>query len=119
VANKSEHLSHAVLNAVLRNTALQVTQAFLALRSDATTEITGGSYARQAIDFDAPVAGVAESSGDVEFTGMPAVAVTHGALMDASSGGNELYAGGFATSRTFQAGDVARVPAGSVTVEEE
>lgn len=96
--NKTNYLENALLNHVLRNTAYTPpATVYLALltadpgEGGALTEITGGSYARQAIAFGAPSGGVVSNSGDIVFTNMPAASITHVAIMDASTGGNALY----------------------------
>lgn len=53
------------------------------------TEATGGSYARQALTFDAASGGVIANSGTLSFT-VNAETYTHYAIYDAVSGGNML-----------------------------
>lgn len=118
MSDKTVSGAQLVLNAFLRNVPLNVTTAFLALKTSSSAEVEGGSYARQPISFAAPVAKAAASSADVEFAGMPAVSVSHGSICTGLTGPNEVYVGAFAVTRTFQAGDIARAPAGSVTVTE-
>ena len=74
----------------------------------AGVEISGGSYARQPISFaDAlaltSTASRAGSDGGVFFSNLPDADVDEIRLMDASSGGNALWALPYATS--FTAGD--------------
>lgn len=99
------------------------TQVYLGLFTTATTdagggtEVTGGSYARQAVDFDAAVAKHADATADVTFTNMPAVTVTHGALFDASTGGNMLIHNPFTSSFTVAAGNSLTIPSSEVDVD--
>lgn len=51
------------------------------------TELTGGSYARQAITFAAPVGSSVSNSATVNFSGLPTSTVTHYGVLSASSGG--------------------------------
>lgn len=55
-------------------------------------EISGGSYARQAITFGAAVGGVADSSLEAEFGDMPGVEVWFAGYWDDLSAGNFLMA---------------------------
>jgi len=74
MAEMSNHLENALINAVLRNTSYtSPTTTYLALYTsdptdaDTGTEITGGSYVRQAITFGAPSNGTSTNSAAVEF----------------------------------------------------
>jgi hypothetical protein len=53
-------------------------------------EISGGSYARQAITFSAASGGVTANTANIEFTNMPAVTVVGFGLWDAATSGNLL-----------------------------
>ena len=99
-ANKTTYLEDAIVNHVLRNTALtSPTNVYLALFSVAPseagggTELTGNGYARQAITFGAPADGVVTNSGAVTFTASGGAwsAVAGIAICDAVSAGNQLY----------------------------
>jgi hypothetical protein len=117
----SDYLENALINEVLRNVGYTpVATVYLALFTTATTdagggtEVTGGSYARQAVAFSAASGGATANSGTITFTNMPAVTVTHAAIMDASTAGNMLFHGPLtasqvvtaATSLSFAAGDI-------------
>lgn len=79
------------------------------------TEVAGGSYARQAVDFDAGATGVAVSSADETFAALPACVVTHLGIFDASTGGNLLLHGPLAASKTVAAGADLVFPAGDIS----
>lgn len=96
----SNYAENAVVNHLLRNTALtSPTVVYLALFTAVTdaeaatgTEVSGGSYARTAITFGSPSNGVVTNSAAVTF---PAATgnwgtVTHAAIFDASTAGNAL-----------------------------
>lgn len=74
-----------------KNTALDTigtTYGYMALFSDAgTTEITGGSYARQPITWSSASNGIKNIASNVSFTGLPTCTITHVALYSAVSGG--------------------------------
>jgi hypothetical protein len=119
----SDYLEQLAINHMLRGVAHTPTaQVFLALFSDATTdagggtEATGGSYARKAITLAAPVAGASSNSSALTFTNMPAGTWTHAAIMDAVSGGNMLFHGPLAASKTTIAGQTTEVAVGELDV---
>lgn len=94
---------------------------YLALFSTATTdagggtEVTGGSYARVAVGFSAGATGEAVSSADEVFTAMPAVTVTHAALMDAATAGNMLLHGALTAPKVVAGGATLTFAAGDIT----
>jgi hypothetical protein len=121
MAALSDYLENALLNEVLRNVGYTpVATVYLALFTTATTdagggtEVTGGSYARQAITFGAASGGTCSNSGAVTFTSMPAATVTHAAIMDASTAGNVLFHGALTASKTVGAGDTLTFAIGDI-----
>ena len=82
----------------------------------------GNGYARVAVTFGAPApAGVVANDAEVLFpqaTPGDQGNVTHGAIMDALTGGNARYYGPLATPQNITAGNRARFPIGSITVTE-
>jgi hypothetical protein len=78
--------------------------------------LTGGGYSRKAVTFNAPSGGSMTNSADIDFPNMPAATITHVALWDAASAGNCLWIGALTTSKTTNAGDTFRIPAGQLTV---
>ena len=56
-----------------------------------TSEVTGGSYARQTVAFSAASSGATANTGAVTFTDMPSATITHVGLWDSLSSGNFLY----------------------------
>lgn len=118
----SDYLENALINEVLRNTNYTPpATVYLALFTTATTdagggtEVTGGSYARQAITFGAPSNGTSTNTGAVSFSNMPAATVTHAAIMDASTAGNMLFHGALTASKTVGAGDTLTFAAGDIS----
>ena len=125
MAEMSNYLETKVLDYVLRNTAdWAPATVYLALHTADPTdagsgaEVSGGSYARQTIDFAAAsgTGGSVVSSTAESFTVMPACTVTHIGLWDASSGGNLLYHTAVDTDKAVLAGDTISVAAGAITV---
>lgn len=121
----SDYLENALLNHVLRATALtSPTTVYVALftantgleTNAPTAEVSGGSYARKAVTFTAPSAGATANSADVSFTNMPAVTVTNVAIMDAATLGNVLFHGALGASKTLNAGDTFTIATGDLDV---
>lgn len=117
---KSTYAINSALNVFLRATAYTTpTTVYLAL-FNAGTEVTGASYARQAITFAAPSAGAVASSSAQTFTGMPATTITQIAIMDLVTlgSGNQLYLISVTTNKTTNLGDTVTVASGAVTISE-
>ena len=125
MAEMSNYLENALINAVLRNTSYtSPTTVYVALfTSDPTdagtgTEVSGGGYARQSVTMGAPSDGVSSSSADVEFPQATASfgTVSHVGIYDASTGGNLLFHTALDSSKTIATGDVFKIASGSLTV---
>jgi hypothetical protein len=123
----SDYLEDAVLDHVLGNTTytpagtlyLGLWTADDGLESGTvTSEVSGGSYVRQTITFDAAASGSADSAATVTFPAATANwgTITHVAIMDQSTGGNVLFHGAVTTSKTIESGDTFQVSAGNLTI---
>ncbi len=97
---------------IFRYTRLILLMLVLAL------SVSGGSYARQAITFNAAhaTAGTIDNSSAEEFTNMPGCTVTHIGVWDAASSGNLLFFGAVSASKTVTAGDTISLAAGSLDI---
>lgn len=116
--NISNYLADALLNEVFRatNYVAPVT-VYVALytsdptRADVGIEVTGGSYARQSIAFDAPADVLSKrtllNTTDVVFPVATADwgIITHVGIRNALTNGNLLYFGQLTTSKTILNGD--------------
>jgi hypothetical protein len=125
MAEISNYLENALINATLRNTTFtSPSVVYVALHTaDPTdagtgTEVSGGSYARQAATFGAPSNGVSTTTADISFPQATASYGTVGwiAIRDALSGGNMLYYTALDASKTIDTGDIFKIAAGSLTV---
>ena len=125
MAEMSNYLENALINATLRNTTFtSPTTIYVALYTsdptdaDTGTEVSGGSYARVAVTFGAPSNGVSTNSANVEFAAATASWGTIGwiGLRDASSGGNLLYHTPLTTSKAIDTGDIFRITTGNLSV---
>jgi len=125
MANFSNYLENALINATLRSTSYtSPTTCYLALYTsdptdaDTGTEVSGGSYARTAVTFGAPSNGVATSNADVTFPTCTSTwgTVTHVGVRDALTSGNLLYHAALTTSKTVSSGDVFKVTSGNLSV---
>lgn len=96
--------------------AIGTTYGYMALFTDAgTTEVTGGSYARQAITWGAASGGAKNISANCVFTGMPTATVTHAGIYTLASGGTR-GALDDVTSRSVVAGDTFTITGFTITL---
>jgi hypothetical protein len=125
MAEMSNHLEDALINATLRNTAYtSPTTVYVGLfTSDPTdagsgTEVSGGSYARTAVTFGAPSNGVTTNSAAVEFPQATGNWGTVGwiGIHDAATSGNLMYHAALDTSKTIETGDIFKIAVGSLSV---
>ena len=125
MAEMSNYLENALINATLRNTSYtSPATVYVGLyTSDPTdantgTEVSGGSYARTAVTFGAPSNGVSTNSAAVEFPQATGSWGTVGwiGIEDASTGGNLLYHTALDASKTIDSGDIFKIATGSLSV---
>lgn len=81
------------------------------------TEVSGGSYVREAVTFT--VSGnLATNSAAIEWPTATGTwgTITHVAVFDALTSGNMLVYASLTSSKTIASGDVLRIPAGDLDV---
>jgi hypothetical protein len=125
MAEMSNFLENALINATLRNTSYtSPSTVYIGLyTSDPTdantgTEVSGGSYARTAVTMGAPSNGVSTNSAAVEFPQASGSWGTVGwiGILDASTSGNLLYHTALDTSKTISSGDIFKIAIGGLSV---
>jgi hypothetical protein len=125
MAEFSNYLENALINAVLRNTTYtSPATVYVSLYTsdptdaDSGTEVSGGSYARTAVTFGAPSNGVSTNSADVTFPTCTASwgTVSHIGIHDASTSGNLLFHTPLDTSKTIDSGDIFKITSGNLSV---
>jgi len=125
MAEMSNYLENALVNATLRNTSYtSPATVYLALYTsdptdaDSGTEVSGGSYARQSITFGAPSNGASTNSAAIEFPQCTLSwgTVTHIGIRDALTTGNLLYHTPLDTSKVIATGDIFKIAIGSLSV---
>ncbi len=125
MAEMSNYLEAALINATLRNTSYtSPTTVYLALYTDdptdadTGTEISGGSYARQSITFGAPSNGTSTNSAAIEFPAATANwgVITHVGIRDALTSGNLLYHTALDASKTINNGDIFKILTSNLSV---
>lgn len=116
-------IENQLLDALVGTTAYTVTTPIkLALVTangdDATagTQVTGGSYARQTITFDAAASGQIANNASISFTGMPAATVVGIELYDNAGSPKRLAYGALTSSRTVTSGDTVQFAIGAITL---
>lgn len=80
------------------------------------TEVTGGSYAREALSFGLPSGGIAYNDTSITFTGMPACTIVGAGVLDASTSGNLLFFSSFSAPQLIAAGLEVTVAIGDIAV---
>jgi len=125
MAEMSNYLENALINATLRNTSYtSPATVYIGLYTsdptdaDTGTEVSGGSYARQAVTFGAPSNGVSTNTAAIEFPQATGTWGTVGwiGIEDASTGGNLLYHTALDASKTIATGDIFKIAIGSLSV---
>jgi hypothetical protein len=125
MAEMSNYLENALINATLRNTAYtSPTTVYVGLytsdpgEGNTGTEVSGGSYARTAVTFGAPSNGVSTNSASVTFPTATGTwgTVTHIGILDASTSGNLLYYTALDASKSIASGDVFTISTGNLSV---
>jgi hypothetical protein len=125
MAEMSNYLENALINATLRNTSYtSPTTVYVGLytsdpgEGNTGTEVSGGSYARTAVTFGAPSNGVSTNSASVTFPTATGTwgTVTHIGILDASTSGNLLYYTPLDASKAIASGDVFTISTGNLSV---
>ena len=80
------------------------------------TEVTGGSYARQTIAFDAASSGSISNNATINFTGMPAATVVGIEIYDNAGTPKRLAYGALTANKTTASGDTIQFGAGNITL---
>ena len=121
--NLPNTIENQLLDALVGTSAYTVTTPIkLALMTangnDSTpgTEVTGGSYARQTIAFDAASSGSISNNAAINFTGMPTCTVVGIEIYDNDGSPKRLAYGPLTNSRTVSAGDSVEFATSSVTL---
>jgi hypothetical protein len=125
MAEMSNHLENALINATLRNTTYTSPAAvYISLHTADPTddgsgaEVSGGSYIRQSATFAAPSNGASATSADVTFPQATGNWGTIGwiGIWDAQTTGNMLYHTALDASKAIDTGDIFKIASGSLTV---
>ena len=125
MAEFSNYFEDKIIDHMLRNQSYTPpTTVYVALFTTPTTdagggtEVSGGSYARQAVTLSAAAGGASENSADVTFPQATADwgTITHLALMDALTGGNMLMHTPLDDSKLVNNGDTFKINAGDLDV---
>lgn len=123
----SDYLEDKLLDHVLVNTAYtSPTTVYIGLwtadngleSGTLTSEVSGGSYARQSVTFSASSGGATSNSATVTFPTATANwgTITHVAVMDSPTTGNVLFHGAVTTSKTIESGDTFQISSGNLDI---
>ena len=131
MAAMSDDLENKLINHIFRNTdytrpANIYLALFTAAPSDSGggTEVSGGSYARQAVATGATSGWDAASGGATANTGVVTLpmatadwgTITHVGVFDASTSGNLMFHGALSSNKTVSNGDIFRFNAGEFDI---
>jgi hypothetical protein len=125
MAGFSDYYENKVIDHMLRNQAFTPPATvyvglYTAAPTDAGggTEVSGGSYARQAVTLAAASAGATQNSADITFPTATADwgTIVAAGLFDAASAGNLLAWNNLTASKTVNSGDTFKITAGSLTI---
>ena len=120
--NLTNYLENKLLDHFLGTTSYTMPTVYVGLFTVAPTdagggtEVTGGSYARQAAAFTAAASGATSNSANIDFTSMPAATTVAIAVFDASTSGNMLVYGTLTTNKQTDAGDTLRIATGDLDI---
>lgn len=120
--NLTNYAENKILDHLLGTAAYTMPTTYVALYtvaptdSSSGTEVTGGSYARQAGAFSVASGGATSNSSNIDFTSMPACTVVAVAVCDALTSGNILVYGTLAANKTLDAGDTLRISSGDLDI---
>ena len=121
--NLPDTIENQLLDALVGTSSYSMTTpAKLALMTangnDSTpgTEVTGGSYARQTIAFDAASSGQIANNAVINFTGMPAATVVGIEIYDSAGTPKRLAYGALTANKTTASGDTLQFAIGSITL---
>ena len=125
MSQMSNYLETELIDHILRNASWSSpTTVYLALYTsdptdaDSGSEVSGGSYARQSVAFDAPSNGVTQNTSDVTFPQATADwgTITHVGLRDALTWGNLLFHGALSPNTQISNGGQLQIDAGDLEV---
>jgi hypothetical protein len=127
MAEMSNYLENALINATLRNTSYtSPTTVYVSLWTSNPTDAgsgtevstSGTSYARTAVTFGAPSDGASTNNADVTFPTATASWGTVGwiGINDASTSGNLLYHTALDTAKAIDSGDIFKISTGNLSV---
>lgn len=120
----SNYYKQKLLDATYNATAYSVAVPYISLHTadpgtTGANEVTAGAYSYARKDasaaFPAAASGSISSNGDITWTNLPAVTITHIGVNDAASGANFLKGGALANSRTVEAGGSFTISSGNLS----
>lgn len=80
------------------------------------TEVSGGSYSRQTIAFDAASSGQIANNATINFTGMPAATIVGIEIYDSAGTPKRLAYGALTANKTTASGDTLQFGSGNITL---
>lgn len=127
----SDYMEDKIINWSLRNTSAGTapTTVYISAHTGApgednagANEVSGNNYGRAAVStsggFSAPSGGATSNAANIEFAQASGSwgTITHFAIWDAVTTGNQLYNGALTASKAIGSGDVLRFLAGDLDI---
>lgn len=119
----SAYLDDLVLDKILRNTNFtSPANLYLGLfttnptAAGTGTEVTGGSYARQAVTFGASSSGTISNNALISFTGLPTATIPYYGVYDALTSGNLIIYGALPATISANSGDEVKIASGDLDI---
>ena len=122
MAGFSNTVEDQVQNLVFRNTGGPAYSAWWLSIHDGdpgetgANEISGGSYARQSLTFNASSGGLVDNVAQEDFVDMPAVTITHIGVWSAATAGTFIAGGALDLTKVIGSGDTVRLAAGDLDI---
>jgi len=113
----STYLGNVVIDHLFRNQSFTSPSAvYVSLHTadpglTGTNEVSGGSYARQALTLSAADSKATSNSAEVSFASMPGTTVSYAGVWDqGGTGGNFMASGSISASKIVNEGDTFQFP---------
>ena len=109
-------LINSTLNSIKTDTPYLALFTSSPSASGGGTEVSGGSYSRQAITYGTISSGSMSNTAAITFSGLPNATITHYAVINAATGGTMKGYGTLSSTAAVVSGDQVQFPIGAHTI---
>lgn len=116
--SSTPYVQNLMLNYAFRNVTGSPPSAWYVALFNGDTEVAGTGYTRQSVTFLAPLAGIVRNGADVAFAAAAPdwLNITHYAIYDAATLGNQLGSGALADPITPDGINALAIAAGGIEI---